>query len=134
MPDIQLKLVNQIKKFANTSIDISDGLLTDLDKMINTQKFSYKLYLNEVPISKNLRKIIDLKKLSKINYISKGDDYQVLFTAPKNMNGIIRKISIKNRIKLTKIGIIQDAGKKSSIIDCKNREISIKNKGYLHQF
>jgi len=134
MPDIQLELVNQIKKFANTSIDISDGLLADLDKMINNQKMSYKLYLKNIPISYNLKKILNLKRLSKINYISNGDDYQVLFTAPKNMSGIIRKTSIKNRIKLTKIGIIQSIRKKSSIVDDKNREISIKNKGYLHQF
>jgi len=134
MPNLQLKLTAHIKKFANTSIDISDGLLTDLDKMINVQKLSYKLYLKKVPISKNLRKIIDLKKLSKINYISNGDDYQVLFTAPKNMRRIIKKISIKNTIKLTKIGIIQSVGKKSSIVDHKNREISLKNKGYFHQF
>jgi len=134
MPNIQLKLTDQIKKFANTSIDISDGLITDLDKMINTQKLSYKLYLNEVPISKNLRQIIDLKKLSKINYISNGDDYQVLFTASKNMKGIIRKISANNRIKLTKIGVIKNAAKKSSIVDHNNREISIKNIGYFHHF
>ena len=134
MPNIQLRLTKHIINFANTSIDISDGLLTDLDKMINTQKLSYKLYLNEVPISKNLRQIIDLKKLSKINYISKGDDYQVLFTAPKNMSEAIRKISIKNGIKLTKIGIIQSAGKKSLIVDRNNKEISLKNKGYFHQF
>ena len=38
-PVIKIKF----KKFANTSIDISDGLLTDLDKMINSQKFFYKL-------------------------------------------------------------------------------------------
>ena len=134
MPNLQLKLTAHIKNFANTSIDISDGLLADLDKMINVQKLSYKLYLNKVPISKNLRQIINFKKLSKINYISNGDDYQVLFTAPKKMNGIIRKISIKNRIKLTKIGIIQGVAKKSSIVDHKNRQISLKNKGYLHQF
>jgi len=134
MPNLQLKLTSHIKNFANTSIDISDGLLSDLDKMINTQKLSYKIYLNEVPISKNLKKIIDLKKLSKINYISNGDDYQVLFTAPRNMKGIIKKISIKDRIKLTKIGIIHSVGKKSSIVDRKNREISLKNRGYFHQF
>ena len=134
MPNLQLKLTSHIKNFANTSIDISDGLLSDLDKMINTQKLSYKIYLNEVPISKNLKKIIDLKKLSKINYISNGDDYQVLFTAPRNMKGIIKKISIKDRIKLTKIGIIHSVGKKSSIVDHKNREISLKNRGYFHQF
>ena len=28
MPNIQLKLIDQIKKFANTSIDISDGLIS----------------------------------------------------------------------------------------------------------
>ena len=102
--------------------------------MINAQELSYKLYLKEIPISKNLKKIIDLNKLSKVNYISNGDDYQVLFTASKDMSRIIRKISIKNRIKLTKIGIIQSVGKKSSIVDHKNRKIRIKNKGYFHQF
>ena len=45
MPKIQLQLVDHIKKFANTSIDISDGLIADLEKMINIQKLSYKLNL-----------------------------------------------------------------------------------------
>ena len=134
MPNIQIELVNQIKKFANTSIDISDGLLADLDKMINNQKLFYKIYLKNIPISNNLKKVLNLKHLSKINYISNGDDYQVLFTAPKDMSGFIRKISIKNRIKITKIGIIHRKGKKSSIVDLKNIKISLKNKGYFHQF
>ena len=45
MPNIQLKLVSHINKFANTAIDISDGLLADVSKMINSQKVSYKIYL-----------------------------------------------------------------------------------------
>ena len=134
MPNIQLKLVNQIKKFANTSIDISDGLLTDLDKMINVQKLSYKLYLKDIPISKNLKKVLEIKKLSKIEYISKGDDYQVLFTASKSKRRIISKIASNYRIKLTKIGATQNISKKSSIVDDKNMKINIKNKGYFHKF
>ena len=134
MPSIQLRLTDQIKKFANTSIDISDGLLADLDKMINNQKLSYKLFLEDIPISNNLKKIIDLKKLSKINYISNGDDYQVLFTASKNKMRIIKKIATNYRVKLTKIGSIQSYVKKSSIVDDKNMKISLKNKGYFHKF
>ena len=134
MPSIQLRLTDQIKKFANTSIDISDGLLADLDKMINNQKLSYKLFLEDIPISNNLKKIIDLKKLSKINYISNGDDYQVLFTAPKNKLRIIKKIATNYRVKLTKIGSIQSYVKKSSIVDDKNLKIRLKNKGYFHKF
>ncbi|MDB0049657.1 thiamine-phosphate kinase [Candidatus Pelagibacter sp.] len=134
MPNIQLQLTDKIKKFANTSIDISDGLLTDLDKMINSQKLSYKLFLKDIPISDNLKKVLDFKKLSKINYISNGDDYQILFTASKNKMGIIKKIASNCRVKLTKIGTIQSYVEKSSIIDGKNIQISIKNKGYFHKF
>ena len=134
MPNIQLKLADQITKFANTSIDISDGLVADLDKMINSQKISYKLDLNKVPISRNLIKVIDQKKLSKINYISKGDDYQILFTASKKNRRIIRGISSKYRIKLTQIGSIEKKKKKSIITDDKNRTINLKNKGYFHNF
>ena len=134
MPNIQLKLTEHIKKFANTSIDISDGLLADLDKMINNQKLSYKLFLKDIPISNNLKKVLDFKKLPKINYVSNGDDYQVLFTASNNKMGIIKKIASNYRVKITKIGSIQSHVKKSSIIDGKNFQISLKNKGYFHKF
>ncbi|MDA9605083.1 thiamine-phosphate kinase, partial [Candidatus Pelagibacter sp.] len=134
MPNIQLRLISQIKKFANTSIDVSDGLLTDMDKMINSQKLSYKIDLNKVPISNNLKKVIDIKKLFKIDYISNGDDYQVLFTASRNKRRIIKKISSTYRIKLTKIGSIESIAKKSCLIDGKNGIIHLKNKGYFHQF
>ena len=134
MPNIPIKLTEQIKNFANTAIDISDGLLADLDKMINNQKLSYKLFLDDIPISNSLKKIIDLKKLSKINYVSNGDDYQVLFTASKNKTRIIKKIASNCRVKLTKIGSIQSHVIKSSIVDDKNVKITLKNKGYSHSF
>jgi len=134
MPNIHLKLINGLQKFANTSIDVSDGLLTDLEKMINEQKFSYKINIKDIPISSNLHKVLISKKLSKINYISKGDDYQVLFTSTKKNKGIIKKIASHHRIKVTKIGVIQSNNKKSSIVDGKNNEITLKNKGYYHKF
>ena len=133
-PDIQLKLSSQLKKFANTSIDISDGLLADLDKMINVQKLSYKLNLKSIPISNNLKKVLVTKNLSKINYISQGDDYQILFSASKSKRRIIKRISKKLGVKITKIGKIQNNFLESSIIDQRKQVISLKNKGYLHKF
>jgi len=134
MPNIQLKLTEQIKKFANTSIDISDGLLADLDKMINNQKLSYKVFLKDIPISNNLAKILELKNLPKINYVSNGDDYQILFTATKNKARIIKKIAHNCAVKITKIGSIHGDIKKPSIVDSKNVQINPKNKGYFHKF
>ena len=134
MPNIKLELVSQLKKFANCSIDISDGLISDLDKLINNQKLSYKLNLKDIPISNNLKKVLKLKKFSKIKYISRGDDYEILFTASNAKSGIIKNISSKLGVKITKIGIIQNDLFKSSIVDENNAVITVKNKGYLHKF
>ena len=133
-PNIQFKLTKELKKVANTSIDISDGLLTDLDKLINNQNLSYKLNLKSIPISNKMKKVLDVKKLSKINYISMGDDYQILFTASKFNCRIIKAISLKLRIRITKIGNIKNNDHRSSIVDHNNAPINVKNKGYFHRF
>ncbi len=120
--------------FANTSIDISDGLITDLDKLINKQKLKYKLYLQDVPISKNLKKIIYLNKIKKVSCISRGDDYQILFTASPSKSRIIFETFKANGIKISKIGKICTHLVKSQIINEKGKIIALKNKGYFHQF
>ena len=121
-------------KYANTSIDISDGLIDDLKKMINRQYLSYTLNQDKVPISKNLTKLILDKNLQKSKLISNGDDYQILFTASPNKSRIIKNVSKNKGVKLTKIGKIISGNVKSSIIDEKGKQIVIKSTGYTHQF
>ena len=133
-PDIQLKLANNFVKLANTSIDISDGLIDDLRKMINRQNFSFRIFEKKIPISKNLNQLIKIKKLKKINIISRGDDYQILFTANKAKSRIIKKISKITGVKITKIGKIISGKNRSEIINEKDKQIVAKNTGYIHQF
>ena len=134
LPDLHLKLSNKLLTFANTSIDISDGLIADLEKLLNNQQFSYKLNLDSIPISKNLKKLIIQKKLDKTAYISQGDDYQILFTANSSKSRIINKTSKSLGIKISKIGKICSNSEKSQIIDQKGNKIAVKTKGYSHRF
>ena len=134
LPELYLDLSKKLLNFANTSIDISDGLFADLDKLINKQKLSYKISLTDVPISKKLKDMILQKKLQKIDFISKGDDYQILFTASKKKARIIERTFKSLGIKISKIGKICSSNQKSQIIDEKGNKITIKNKGYLHKF
>ena len=134
LPDLKFNLTNKLLSFANTSIDISDGLIADLDKLINKQNLSYKLYLNDIPISKNLKKLINMKIIKKKSCVSKGDDYQILFTSSKSKSRIINKISKSLGIKISKIGKICTPKANSQIYDEKNSKISLKNDGYYHNF
>ncbi len=133
-PDLFLDFSNKLLSFAHTSIDISDGLIADLEKLINKQKFSYEIRLSDIPISRNLKKLIGQKKLDKISYISQGDDYQILFTASSSKSRIINKTAKSLGIKISKIGKICSNQLKSQIIDKKGDKIAIKTKGYSHRF
>ena len=133
-PEIQIKLTKELIKFANSSIDLSDGLIDDLAKMINRQKLSYQLWEEKIPLSKHLLNYLKKNNLKKSNFISNGDDYQILFTAGSNKSRIIQNTSKKLGIKITKIGKIILNNKKSSIITKKGKYLLIKNSGYKHQF
>ncbi len=133
-PDIQITLAKKLLKFANSSIDISDGLIADLEKMLNNQNYSYQINEDKIPISKYLSQLIKNHGFKKSQLISNGDDYQVLFTASSHDSRIIQNTSKFLKIKITKIGKIISGIKKSSIIDQKGKQILIKNKGFIHQF
>ncbi len=134
LPKLHLKLADKLHSFANTSLDISDGLIADLEKLINKQKFSFKLYLENIPISKNLKILLSDKRKKKIDFVSCGDDYQILFTANPNNSRIINETAKSLGFKISKIGKICPLTQKSQIVDQKGQKIAIKNKGYYHKF
>jgi len=133
-PDLNVKLSNKLISLASSSIDISDGLFSDLEKLLINIKLPYKIYLTEIPISKILSKILNKKKLKKLNFVSNGDDYQILFTAPKINRLKIKKLSKNNEIRITRIGKILNTKQRSVILDDNLKPITLKNKGYFHRF
>jgi len=133
-PELPLNLTKYLLKFANSSIDVSDGLIDDLAKMINRQSLSFHLFENKIPVSNKLSNLIKKQRLNKINLISNGDDYQILFTADIKKARIIQKASKTTGIKITKIGKIVSGKDRSLIFDQKDKQIQAKSKGYIHQF
>ena len=133
-PEIQIQLTKELLKFANSSIDISDGLIDDLKKMINKQKLSFKIYEDQIPISKNLHNYLIKNNFKKLDFISNGDDYQILFTASSNKSRIIKNISKKLGVKISRIGEITSNKTKPTIIDKKGKYLLTKYSGYKHLF
>ena len=133
-PNLPYKIYKEIDKFANTSMDISDGLIIDMKKLINKQKLSFDININKIPISKNF--VFYLKKYKKLRtqYLFNGDDYQILFTAPERKRLLIKSIGKKMNQKFTIIGKINN-GNKKNLIKLDNKPINLsKFKGYSHKF
>ena len=133
LPDVPIKLCKYINKYANSSIDVSDGLFDDMGKLLNKQKLNYVIYLDKIPVSKKFQSVIQNLGLNKLNYISKGDDYQTIFTAPKSARSHIINISKKVNQKITLIGCISDISRNKVVIGKKSIN-PIDFKGYSHKF
>ena len=133
-PYLPYKIYKQIHKFANTSMDISDGLITDMNKLINKQKLSFEINVNKIPISKNLKFYLKKHDKSRTQYLFNGDDYQILFTASKKNRSLIKSIRKKMNQKITIIGKINN-GYKKNLIKMDNKSQNLTNfKGYSHKF
>ena len=102
--------------------------------MINKQKLSYQLWEEKIPLSKHLLNYLKRNNLKKSNFISNGDDYQILFTAGPDKSRIIQSTSKKLGIKISRIGKISSNKKKSFLINQKGEYLLVKNSGYKHQF
>ncbi len=75
----------------NAVMDISDGLLLDLSRMMNESKTEARIDLNRVPMPRYLRRN-DLVSLA----LSGGEDYQLLFTFPEEKMPAVSALSGEN--------------------------------------
>ena len=133
-PDLPFKIYKELKKFANTTIDVSDGLISDMSKLINKQKLSFEINLNKIPISNNLKMYLKKYNKKKKDYLFNGDDYQILFTASSKKRTLIKSIAKKMNQKITIIGKIHKAYKKN-LLKLDNKSQNLTNfKGYSHKF
>ena len=121
---------NKINKIASSAIDISDGFLGDLEKIIFDRNLGAFIEMNKIPLSKYLKDLIKNKKID-LNYIlTSGDDYQILFTSNLKNRSLIKNISQKNNIKISRIGIIL----KNEGIYIGGKKYNNLNKSYKHFF
>ena len=133
-PNLPYKIYKDIHKFANTSMDISDGLIIDMNKLINKQKLSFEINVNKIPISNNLKFYLKKYKKLKTQYLFNGDDYQILFTASQKKRLLIKSVGKKMNQKFTIIGKINNGYKKNSV-KLDNKPVNLSNfKGYSHKF
>jgi len=135
MPSINLKMIDFLHKFANTSIDISDGLLIDLDKMTKQQKYGFLIRLDDIKISNKLKNFLSKNKRFKIeNTIFNGDDYEIIFTSHKKNRSLISKYAKNENLKIQRIGEILKKHQDSCILKGNQKFKINKNLGYNHQF
>ncbi|MBA4391128.1 MAG: thiamine-phosphate kinase [Syntrophus sp. (in: bacteria)] len=105
-------------------MDISDGLIIDLERMMAESKKTARLDLENIPVPAILRK----KGMEKLA-LTGGEDYQLLFTFPQKKLPQVKRLQREGH----KISVIGKVAKGKGVKVFKNgKEILLTEKGYQH--
>lgn len=91
---------------ASAAIDVSDGLLGDLDKLLSASRKGARVELDLLPVSAELAQSAD--RASALRSASTGgDDYELCFTVPTPRLTALAAIQTRARVPLTRIGTVE---------------------------
>lgn len=123
-PTPRFALGQKLIGLASTCIDISDGLVGDLEHLAKASRVGANIYLDRIPVtSPGQGNLLEL--------VTAGDDYELLFTAPENSRTQVEALANKLNLALTVIGEISD-GPEVVVFDKNKAKVVLDKTGYRH--
>jgi thiamine-monophosphate kinase len=104
-PRPRIDMIPLLRQFASAAIDLSDGLIGDLQHILEQSGVGATLDQSRLPVLDIIREQ-DLYPLA----LNGGDDYQILFTVRESEVEAVAKFSVTENIDITEIGVICETG------------------------
>lgn len=135
LPRPRLELGARLRDFATAAMDISDGLVGDLQHVCVASRLGAVIEAERVPLSNAGRAAVkqDGKLIQSI--LGGGDDYELLFTAPVEKEPALKEVGRKLGVPVTRIGSLSSNPQmrpKVIVLNAKGREIKLRQAGYRH--
>jgi len=129
-PEPRVELGERLRGIARAAIDVSDGLAGDLQHILERSHVGALVQYAEVPRLSAFAQLND-PQLEKDCVLSGGDDYELLFTAPRERRREIDALSRELGVALTRIGAIQSGQPRLAIVDAAGKPMPFRG-GFDH--
>lgn len=130
-PSPRLALIEPLRSFARASMDLSDGLIKDLDRMCRASGVGADIELARVPLSGAGGAVVAAEPEWLRRAVVAGDDYEVLCTVPPGDAAAFATAAAAARVAVTAIGVIRaDAG--LSVTDEAGQAVAFGPTGWDH--
>jgi thiamine-monophosphate kinase len=104
LPRPRVTLGPRLVGLASAALDVSDGLLADLQHLCEVSKLDAVIEAAQVPISTAVRAALAIGSESITTVLTGGDDYEILFTAPPAARDELTGLSQALDVPITAIG------------------------------
>ena len=130
-PEPRVTLGQRLRGLARSAIDVSDGLLADLGHVVKASGVTAELRWEDLPRARAIAECAD-KALAKDCLLAGGDDYELVFTAPRSRRSAIEAAARKTGVPVTAIGAIVAGKPGVRVRDRKGGTVSVPRAGFDH--
>jgi thiamine-monophosphate kinase len=121
-PEPRVALGERLRRLAHAAIDVSDGLAGDLAHILERSRVAAKVEFEKIPRAKEFTSVED-PQLEKDCVLSGGDDYELLFTAPREHRAALEALAVELGLALARIGTIEP-GSGLQILDATGKPLA----------
>jgi thiamine-monophosphate kinase len=131
-PQPRLALRAALQAHADGGMDVSDGLVGDVTKMLKASGTAGRVDLSCIPLSDAGRKAtaLDARALSIV--VTGGDDYEILAAIPRARASEFEKMAERAGVPVTRIGNVLDGTTAPVFHDAEGRTVTFDRGSFSH--
>ena len=131
-PQPRLALAPSLRAHASAAMDISDGLVGDLTKMLRVSGVSARIELPRIPFSEAARAVLATDPNLRERLLTGGDDYEILCAVPAHSADSFEGQTGAAGVPLTRIGDVTEGSGPPVFRDCEGRPVSFARGSFSH--
>ncbi len=133
VPEPPVAFGRQLRGLASAAIDISDGLLGDLEHLCTASQVGGQINLASLPLSEPFNRCVEAEDEVLQFALGGGDDYQILFSVPGTLSSEIEEAAQLANVQVMRIGEITNDIDASVLLKRGSETLgSIDIEGYQH--
>ena len=133
-PSPRIEMGQALRPWATAMIDVSDGLLADLEHLLHASGGSTSLELEQLPLSEPLLARVGSDKAARLSALRSGDDYELCFTASPQDRQAIQSIAndrgLDDGVPITRLGVVSKGT--GIAVTYRGQSLQIASRGYNH--
>jgi thiamine-monophosphate kinase len=129
VPEPRVGLAPALVDYAAATIDISDGLIGDCDKVAGYSRCSAVIDAEKVPLPAGIASLQDAKLLEWL--LTNGDDYEILAAIPRENEAGFKRAATGAGVAVARIGELTPG---SALTEVRHggRPLALAKRGYVH--
>jgi thiamine-monophosphate kinase len=131
-PEPRSALTTVIRNCAESAIDISDGLVGDIEKLCHVSHVNAEIELDRVPLSAQARKAVAKDRNLLKAMIVAGDDYEIAAAVPAPRSAKFEAEAAKAGVEVSAIGVIRSGEGEVTVLAGDGQPITLTHKGFSH--